>query len=51
MWFRIEDIETILAATPTDRQTALLSATLSPDIRALAEPLLRPLAITTEANR
>ncbi len=33
----IEDIETILARTPTERQTALFSATLSPEIRRLAE--------------
>jgi ATP-dependent RNA helicase DeaD len=33
----IEDIETILARTPAERQTALFSATLSPEIRRLAE--------------
>ncbi|MBK7204100.1 MAG: DEAD/DEAH box helicase [Anaerolineae bacterium] len=48
----IEDIETILAATPTDRQTALLSATLSPEIRRLADRYLRdPRAITTEREQ
>jgi ATP-dependent RNA helicase DeaD len=33
----IEDIETILAETPTDRQTALFSATLPAPIRRLAD--------------
>ena len=33
----IEDIEKILAATPADRQTALFSATMPPEIRRLAE--------------
>jgi ATP-dependent RNA helicase DeaD len=33
----IEDIEAILTATPTERQTALFSATLPPEIRRLAE--------------
>ncbi len=33
----IEDIQTILAATPADRQTALFSATLPTEIRRLAE--------------
>ncbi len=37
----IEDIEAILAATPVERQTALLSATLSPEIRRLAGRYLR----------
>ncbi len=33
----IEDIETILNATPAERQTALFSATMPPEIRRLAE--------------
>lgn len=33
----VEDIETILAKTPAERQTALFSATLPPEIRRLAE--------------
>ncbi|GAP13056.1 ATP-dependent RNA helicase CsdA [Longilinea arvoryzae] len=33
----IEDIEKILATTPTERQTTLFSATLPPEIRRLAE--------------
>jgi ATP-dependent RNA helicase DeaD len=33
----IEDIETILAATPAERQTTLFSATMPPEIRRLAE--------------
>jgi ATP-dependent RNA helicase DeaD len=33
----VEDIETILAATPLERQTALFSATMPPEIRRLAE--------------
>ena len=33
----IEDIQTILSATPSDRQTALFSATLPAEIRRLAE--------------
>ena len=33
----VEDIETILAKTPVERQTALFSATLPPEIRRLAE--------------
>lgn len=37
----IEDIETILAATPADRQTALFSATMPNEIRSLAERYLR----------
>ncbi len=37
----IEDIETILRATPGDRQTALFSATLPPEIRTLANRYLR----------
>ncbi len=37
----IEDVEAILAATPTQRQTALFSATLPPRIRTLAERTMR----------
>jgi ATP-dependent RNA helicase DeaD len=37
----IEDIEAILAATPTVRQTALFSATVSAEIRRLADRYLR----------
>jgi ATP-dependent RNA helicase DeaD len=37
----VEDIETILQATPADRQTALFSATLPPEIRRLANSYLR----------
>jgi len=37
----IEDIETILAETPTERQTALFSATMPPEIRKLAKSFMR----------
>lgn len=37
----IEDIETLLRATPSTRQTALFSATLPPEIRRLAERHLK----------
>ena len=37
----IEDIESILAATPAERQTALLSATVSDEIRRLADRYMR----------
>jgi ATP-dependent RNA helicase DeaD len=37
----IEDIEAILAATPTERQTALFSATIPAEIRRLAEQYMR----------
>ncbi len=37
----IEDIEAILQVTPTERQTALFSATIPPAIRRLAERYLR----------
>lgn len=37
----IEDIETILAATPAERQTALFSATVPPEIRRLADRYMR----------
>ncbi len=37
----IDDIETILQATPAERQTALFSATLPPEIRRLANKYMR----------
>jgi ATP-dependent RNA helicase DeaD len=43
----IEDVETILAATPAGRQTALFSATLPPRIRHLADRFMRdPQSVT-----
>jgi len=43
----IEDIHAILAETPPDRQTALFSATLPPEIRRLADKYMRdPQAVT-----
>ncbi|HEY2980150.1 MAG TPA: DEAD/DEAH box helicase [Anaerolineales bacterium] len=45
----IEDVESILNATPLDRQTALFSATLPPRIRALADRFMRqPQAVTVK---
>ncbi|HRW08841.1 MAG TPA: DEAD/DEAH box helicase [Caldilineaceae bacterium] len=45
----IEDIETILQATPTERQTALFSATLPPEIRRLAGKYMRdPQSLTIQ---
>jgi len=45
----IEDIESILKETPSERQTALLSATVSSDIRRLADRYMHnPKSITTE---
>ncbi|MCB8944338.1 MAG: DEAD/DEAH box helicase [Ardenticatenaceae bacterium] len=45
----IEDIETILEATPNTRQTTLFSATMPPPIRQLAQKYMRnPQAITIE---
>ncbi|MBK8899584.1 MAG: DEAD/DEAH box helicase [Anaerolineaceae bacterium] len=45
----IEDIEAILQQTPTERQTALFSATLPAQIRHLADKYMRePQAITIE---
>lgn len=45
----IEDVETILNETPTERQTALFSATLSDPIRRLAGKYMRnPVSITIE---
>jgi ATP-dependent RNA helicase DeaD len=37
----LDDVETILAETPAERQTALFSATLPPRIRALAKRFMR----------
>lgn len=43
----IEDIETILAATPAERQTALFSATMPTPIRRLADKYMRdPQSVT-----
>ncbi len=48
----IEDVETLLKATPETRQTALFSATLPPEIRALASRYLRdPQAITLQQKQ
>ena len=47
----IHDIRKILALLPTDRQSLLFSATFSPDIRALAERLLRSPASVDVAPR
>ncbi len=48
----IEDIETILAATPTARQTALFSATLPGPIRRLAENYMRdPQSVTIQREQ
>src|SRR5579864_3295481 len=46
----LEDVEKILAATPSGRQTALFSATMPPPIRALADRYLYdPLVIEVRA--
>lgn len=48
----IEDIETILQETPSERQTALFSATMPPAIRRLADSYLRqPQAITIQREQ
>jgi ATP-dependent RNA helicase DeaD len=48
----IEDIETILAATPAERQTALFSATLPAPIRRLADRYMRaPRSITIQSEQ
>lgn len=48
----IEDIETILAETPAERQTALFSATISNQIRRLADKYMRdPKPVTIEAGQ
>lgn len=48
----IEDIETLLAATPAGRQTALFSATMPAEIRRLADRYMRqPQFITVEREQ
>jgi len=48
----VEDIETILAATPAERQTALFSATLPAEIRRLAERYMRnPQPVTIQREQ
>jgi len=48
----IEDIEAILSATPAERQTALLSATLPLEIRRLADRYLRqPQSVAIEREQ
>ncbi len=45
----VDDVETILSRTPSERQTALFSATLSADIRRLAGKYMHdPLTLTIE---
>ena len=47
----IEDVETILAATPEERQTALFSATLPVRIRKLADRFMRePQSVTVKRS-
>jgi ATP-dependent RNA helicase DeaD len=47
-----EDLDTILSATPSDRQTALFSATISPTITRIAKRHLRdPARITVHAEK
>lgn len=48
----IEDIETILAETPAERQTALFSATMPLEIRRLADKYMRdPQSVVIERNQ
>ena len=48
----VEDIESILKATPADRQTALFSATLPREIRRLAESYMHdPQSVTIEREQ
>jgi ATP-dependent RNA helicase DeaD len=48
----IDDIEAILTATPSTRQTTLFSATIPPDIRRLADRYLhQPQSVTIEPQR
>jgi len=48
----IEDIETILAEIPVDRQTAIFSATMPAEIRRLADRYMRqPQAVTIESQQ
>jgi len=47
----IEDIETIIAETPAERQTALFSATMPPRIRSLANRFMRdPQSVTIKRD-
>ena len=46
----IDDVEALLGATPTTRQTALFSATLSPEIRRLAGRYMRSPQIIAMAD-
>ena len=47
----VEDIETILSETPSTRRTALFSATVSPEIRRLANKYMhKPQSITIETS-
>ncbi len=45
-----DELEAIVAAVPTDRQTALFSATLAPRIRSISKRYLRDPALVTIAN-
>jgi ATP-dependent RNA helicase DeaD len=46
----LEDVERILALTPSSRQTALFSATIPPEIRRLADQYLyKPLTVRVQA--
>jgi ATP-dependent RNA helicase DeaD len=48
----IEDVQKILAATPAERQTALFSATMPREIRALADHYMRdPQAVTIKSEQ
>ena len=48
----VEDMETILSQTPAERQTALFSATLSNDIRRLAEKYMKdPFEVTIQREQ
>ncbi len=47
----VDDVESILQATPADRQVALFSATMPPPIRRIAERHLKdPASVTIEAR-
>ena len=46
-----EDVETILATTPDDKQVALFSATMPPQIRRISKKYLTDAAEITVANR
>ncbi len=48
----LEDVERILALTPSSRQTALFSATMPPEIRRLADQYLYdPVTIKVKTRR